>query len=174
QGQDQYDSANFSQGQGYFFGTGMKLDLAGQDEHQAARYGHGASAHFGVGLFIDHHGDDRYGSSGPFYNGGVAWDNSVSLMIDAGKGHDTYAFDRSTGLGRADYTSWGLFIDEGGADQYQAKSGLGDSSEKSTAGFFDLEGHDSYTLSDPSIAAETRPGDGKLFFYPEGSVFVDR
>ena len=109
-----------------------------------------------------------------FYNGGVAWDNSVSLMIDAGKGHDTYAFDRSTGLGRADYTSWGLFIDEGGADQYQAKSGLGDSSEKSVSGFFDLEGHDSYMLSDPSIAAETRPGDGKLFFYPEGGVFVDR
>jgi hypothetical protein len=174
EGQDHYDSANFSQGLGYFFGTGMKLDLAGHDEHQAARYGHGASAHFGVGLFIDHHGDDRYSSSGPFYNGGVAWDHSVSLMIDAGKGHDTYAFDRSTGLGRADYTSWGLFIDEGGADQYQAKSGLGDSSEKSAAGFFDLEGHDSYTLSDSSISAETRPGDGKLFFYPEGGVFVDR
>ena len=66
EGQDHYDSANFSQGQGYFFGAGMKLDLDGDDEHQAARYGHGASAHFGVGLFIDRHGDDRYGSSGPF------------------------------------------------------------------------------------------------------------
>ena len=66
----------------------MKLDLDGDDEHQAARYGHGASAHFGIGLFIDRHGDDRYSSSGAppafFYNGGVAWDSSVSLMIDAG------------------------------------------------------------------------------------------
>lgn len=88
EGHHHYDSANFSQGQGYFFGAGMKLDLDGDDEHQAARYGHGASAHFGIGLFIDRHGDDRYSSSGAppafFYNGGVAWDSSVSLMIDAG------------------------------------------------------------------------------------------
>ena len=175
QGHDHYDSANFSQGQGYFFGAGMKMDLDGDDEHQAARYGHGASAHFGVGLFIDQHGDDRYGSSGPFYNGGVAWDSSVSLMIDAGKGRDTYAFDRSTGLGRADYASWGLFIDEGGEDRYHAKSGFGDSSEKSVTGFFDLEGKDTYTLPpDSSMPDDTRPDDGRLFFYPHGGVFVDR
>ena len=175
EGRDHYASANFSQGQGYFFGAGTKLDLDGDDEHQAARYGHGASAHFGVGLFIDHHGDDRYGSSGPFYNGGVAWDSSVSLMIDAGQGHDTYAFDQSTGLGRADYSGWGLFIDEGGADQYQAKSGFGDSSEKSVAGFFDLEGKDTYTLPlDSSMPADHRPGNGQFFIHVHGGVFVDR
>jgi hypothetical protein len=175
EGHDHYDSANFSQGQGYFFGAGIKLDLEGDDEHQAARYGHGASAHFGIGLFVDHHGDDRYGSSGPFYNGGAAWDSSVGLMIDADKGRDTYAFDRSTGLGRADYSGWGLFIDEGGADLYHAKSGFGDSSEKSVAGFFDLEGKDSYVIpSDSSVPVDSRPGDGKLFFYPYGGVFVDR
>ena len=175
EGRDHYESANFSQGQGYFFGVGIKLDLDGDDEHQAARYGHGASAHFGVGLFIDHHGDDRYGSSGPFYNGGVAWDSSVSLMIDADKGRDTYTFNRSTGLGRADYAGWGLFIDEGGADQYHAKSGFGDSSEKSVAGFFDLEGKDTYTLPpDSPMPTDSRPSDGRLFFYPQGGVFVDR
>jgi len=175
EGHDHYDSANFSQGQGYFFGAGMKLDLDGEDEHQAARYGHGASAHFGIGLFIDRQGDDHYGSPGPFYNGGVAWDSSVSLMIDAGKGRDTYAFDRSTGLGRADYAGWGLFIDEGGEDQYQAASGFGNSSEKSAAGFFDLDGTDTYTQPpDSSIPADTRPGNGRLFFYPAGGVFVDR
>jgi hypothetical protein len=174
-GHDHYDSANFSQGQGYFFGAGMKLDLDGTDEHQAARYGHGASAHFGVGLFIDHHGDDRYGSSGPFYNGGGAWDSSVSLMIDADKGRDIYAFDRSTGFGRADSTSWGLFIDEGGADQYLAKSGFGDCSEKSVAGFFDLEGKDTYTLpADSAMTAAARPRDGSLHLSPQGGVFVDR
>lgn len=174
-GHDHYESANFSQGQGYFFGAGMKLDLSGNDEHRAARYGHGASAHFGVGLFIDQDGDDRYGSSGPFYNGGVAWDSSVSVMIDAGKGRDTYGFDRSTGLGKADYAGWGLFIDEGGTDRYQAKSGFGNSSEKSVAGFFDLEGTDTYVLpSDSSMPADSRPSDGRLFFYPQGGVFVDR
>ena len=175
EGRDHYDSANFSQGQGYFFGAGMKLDLDGDDEHQAARFAHGASAYFGVGLFIDDHGDDHYGSSGPFNNGGAASDSSVSVMIDAGKGRDTYAFDRSTGLGRADHSGWGLFIDEGGADQYNAKSGFGDSSEKSVAGFFDLDGRDSYTLPpDSSIPPDTRPGDGRLFSSPQGGVFVDR
>jgi hypothetical protein len=176
QGNDHYDSANFSQGQGYFFGVGTKLDLDGDDKHQAARYGHGASAHFGVGLFVDHHGDDHYSSSGPYYNGGVAWDNSASVLIDADKGRDIYLFDHTTGLGRADHTSWGLFIDEGGADRYQVKSGFGDSSEKSVAGFFDLEGTDTYTTvsSDSSQPAQHLPGDGRLFVYPHGGVFLDR
>ena len=174
EGNDHYDSANFSQGQGYFFGAGMKLDLDGNDKHQAARYGHGASAHFGVGLFIDRQGDDHYGSSGPYYNGGVAWDNSVSLMIDAGKGHDTYAFSRSTGLGRADYAGWGLFIDEGGEDQYQAPSGFGDSSENSVAGFFDLDGKDTYPQpSDSSMPPDARPSNERVFLYPQGGVFAD-
>jgi len=175
EGQDHYDSANFSQGQGYFFGTGMKLDFDGNDEHQGARYGHGASAHFGVGLFIDRQGDDRYSSSGPFYNGGVAWDHSVSLMLDAGKGRDIYNFEHSTGLGRADYAGWGLFIDEGGEDQYQVNSGFGDSSEKSVAGFFDLNGNDIYAPHpDSSMPPDTRPGNGKLFLYPQGGTFIDR
>ncbi len=75
EGNDHYDSANFSQRQANFFGAGMKLDLQGNDEHYSPRYGHVASAHFGVGLFIGHQGDDLYGSSSTFYNGGVAWDN---------------------------------------------------------------------------------------------------
>jgi hypothetical protein len=96
-------------------------------------------------------------------------------MIDADKGRDIYAFDRSTGFGRADSTSWGLFIDEGGADQYRAKSGFGDSSEKSVAGFFDLEGKDTYTLSpDSSIPTNARPSNGRLYSSPQGGVFVDR
>lgn len=174
EGHDHYDSANYSQGHGYFFGAGIKLDLEGDDEHLTARHGHGTSAHFGVGLFIDRHGDDHYGTSGPLHNGGVARDSSVGLMIDADKGRDTYAFDRSTGLGRADNSGWGLFIDEGGADLYHAKSGLGDSSESSVAGFFDLEGKDTYVVpSESSIPVDTRPGDGKLFYYPHGGVFVD-
>lgn len=175
EGHDHYQSANFSQGHGYFFGTGLKLDLDGDDDHQAARYGHGASAHFGAALFIDRHGDDHYGSSGPLYNGGVAWDHSVSLMIDGGKGRDNYAFDHSTGLGRADFSGWGLFIDEGGADRYQAKSGFGSASEKSLAGFFDLNGRDSYGLPpEPIVPPDQQPTDGKVILYPKGGLFLDR
>jgi len=145
EGHDHYQSANFSQGDGYFFGTGLKLDLDGDDHHQAARYGHGASAHFGTALFIDRHGDDQYGSSGPFYNGGVAWDYSVSLMIDAGKGRDTYLFDHSTGLGMAELTSWSVFIEEGGTDLYRVSRGMGTADNTSLIAFFDLGGTDDYS-----------------------------
>ena len=98
-GHDRYRSANFSQGHGYFFGLGVKLDLNGDDDHQAARYGHGTAAHFGVGLLIDYQGKDRYGSKGPFYNGGAAWDGSVALAIDGGMTSDFYDLPASTGLG---------------------------------------------------------------------------
>ena len=37
EGKDRYESSNFSQGCGYYFGTGLKLDLAGNDTHNAAR-----------------------------------------------------------------------------------------------------------------------------------------
>nr|MBA3753437.1 hypothetical protein [Nitrospira sp.] len=106
-GHDRYRSANFSQGHGYFFGLGVKLDLQGDDDHQAARYGHGTAAHFGVGLIVDYQGKDRYGSKGPFYNGGAAWDGSVALAIDGGVTSDFYDLPASTGLGMGDLGGWG-------------------------------------------------------------------
>ena len=173
-GHDRYESANFSQGMGYFFGAGLHLDLAGHDTYQAARYGNGASAHFGVGLFLDYQGNDRYGSTGPFYNGGVAWDRSVSLMIDGGTSPDLYDFGRTTGLGRADYSSWGIFIDEGGSDAYRTSSGFGEAAENSAAGFFDLDGNDTYRLPDGlSPQPDPSPANATRFRYPHGGVFVD-
>jgi len=175
EGHDQYRSANFSQGHGYFWGIGTLLDLDGDDDYQAARYGHGSSAHFGVSLFADRHGDDRYGSTGPFYNGGVAWDNSVSLMLDSGNGKDHYSFQSSTGLGAADFSGWGMFIEEGGDDRYQAKSGFGRASEKGVSGFFDLAGKDLYRVQEGSIMpTQEEPADGKFISYPTGGIFVDR
>ncbi|HEY7129701.1 MAG TPA: hypothetical protein VH332_08515 [Nitrospira sp.] len=175
EGNDRYQSANFSQGHGYFFGAGLFLDLDGNDEYLAARYGHGSSAHYGVGLFNDRHGADRYASTGPFYNGGVAWDHGVSLMIDAGFEADRYDLSSTTGLGKGDYSGWGLFIDEGGDDQYHAKEGFGRSSEHGLGAFFDLKGHDTYdVLPDAVRRAEDRPSDGKVTLYPEGGLFVDR
>lgn len=174
-GEDHYQSANFSQGHGYFFGAGVLLDLDGNDEYQAARYGHGSSAHYGVGYFNDRGGDDRYGSTGPFYNAGVAWDHGVSAMIDSGNGRDQYRFEQSTGLGGADYSGWGLFIDEGGNDQYAVKAGLGRATEKGIGAFFDLNGTDTYKLQPERIVpSEPQPSDGKVIPYPKGGLFVDR
>jgi len=174
EGNDRYRSANFSQGHGYFFGAGAFLDLSGNDEYVAARYGHGSSAHYGVGLFSDRQGADYYESTGPFYNGGVAWDHGMSMMIDAGTEPDRYVFLSSNGLGKADYSGWGLFIDEGGNDSYQTRDGYGLASQHGIGGFFDLKGIDTYKL-DPSMAeADLRPADGKVFLYPSGGLFVDR
>ncbi|BCA53390.1 hypothetical protein W02_05300 [Nitrospira sp. KM1] len=175
EGDDMYHSANFSQGHGYFFGAGVLLDLAGNDSYRAARYGHGSSAHYGVGLFNDREGDDQYDSGGPFYNGGVAWDHGVSMMVDSGNGKDRYEFSRTSGLGVADYSGWGLFIDEAGNDQYRVKSGFGVSSEQGIAAFVDLHGVDTYTIGiGAGPPSDTQPSDGKMFRYPEGGIFIDR
>lgn len=174
-GHDHYQSANFSQGHGYFFGAGVLLDLDGDDEYQAARYGHGSAAHYGVALLNDRHGGDHYGSSGPFYNGGVAWDHAVSLMLESGNGEDQYGFEQSTGLGGADYSGWGLFIDEGGNDRYSAKSGFGHATEHGLGAFFDLKGKDSYTLpQDPAEPTGQPPAEGTVMIRSAGGLFVDR
>jgi hypothetical protein len=174
-GHDRYQSANFSQGHGYFFGVGLLLDLDGDDEYQAARYGHGSSAHYGVALFNDRHGDDHYSSSGPFYNGGVAWDHGVSLMLESGNGKDRYGFEQSTGHGGADYSGWGLFIEEGGNDQYKANSGFGRSSEQGLGAFFDLNGKDDFVIpKESTVQTEQVPGNHRLILYPKGGLFVDR
>ena len=174
EGNDRYRSANFSQGHGYFFGVGAFLDLSGNDEYLAARYGHGSSAHYGVGFFTDRQGADHYASTGPFYNGGVAWDHGMSVMIDAGTESDRYGFQSSNGLGKADYSGWGLFIDEGGNDSYQTKDGYGLSSQRGVGGFFDLKGTDTYQLAPSTADGDLRPTDGKVLLYPGGGLFVDR
>ena len=174
-GRDRYRSANFSQGHGYFFGLGTKLDLAGDDEHQSARYGVGTAAHFGVGLSLDYQGKDRYGSKGPFYNGGTAWDGSVALAVDGGPDSDFYDLPASTGLGMADLGGWGLFIEEGGADQYFVGRGLGQGADTSIGAFFDLEGRDDYS-SVPLRNGEARPErlNRKTYLENQGSLFIDR
>ncbi|MEE8349345.1 MAG: hypothetical protein V3R94_07235 [Acidobacteriota bacterium] len=164
-GNDLYLSANFSQGSGYFFGAGIKLDLEGNDRHTAARYGQGTAAHFGVGLFVDSQGSDQYTSSGVIYNGGSAWDRSVTVFIDGGPQSDSY---HSFAPGRADHGSWSLSIDEGGPDRYSSSGGFGSASEDSMVGFFDLGGQDEYVGNSRNVRNNTILLDAK------GGLFVDR
>ncbi|MEW6542777.1 MAG: hypothetical protein AB1411_04105 [Nitrospirota bacterium] len=170
-GDDRYRSANFSQGAGYFFGAGIKLDLAGHDQHLAARYGLGAAAHGGLGLHVDYEGYDRYGSTGPHYDGGAAWDRSVALCLDAGTGDDRYDLSKSDGLGLADLGAWGLFVDEGGKDRYLVPTGMGTAHSKSLGGFFDLAEEDEYVLV-PASASGQR--DNGQILTGEGALFLDR
>ena len=171
-GDDRYDSSNFSQACGYFFGTGLKLDLAGDDVHGAARYGHGSGAHYGLGLFIDYAGRDVYKSPGPTYNGGCAWDHSVFLCVDAGNGNDAYQWQRSAGLGRADIGSWGIFADLGGDDRYVVKSGLGRAAKTSLSVFYDRSGADDY--SGVRSPGKPPPADELTRTTDAGGLFVDR
>jgi hypothetical protein len=102
---------------------------------------------------------------------GVSWDHGVSLAIDGGNGNDLYAFDRSSGLGKANHMGWAIFIDEGGDDRYRTQSGFGEAAEGSLAGFFDLAGSDTY-----SFLAETpvQLSNGNTVPRSPGGLFVDR
>jgi hypothetical protein len=171
-GDDRYRSANFSQGAGYFFGAGFKLDGTGNDQHQAARYGLGAAAHGAVGLHVDYEGYDRYGSTGPFYNCGAAWDRSLALCLDAGAGDDRYELSKSDGLGLADHQAWGMFLDEAGDDSYLAPRGLGMALHESLGVFFDLAGDDVYA-SVPRPASGRRDN-GEIVVDQAGGLFEDR
>ena len=170
-GRDRYDSSNFSQGCGYFFGVGLKLDLAGDDVHGAARYGHAAGAHFGMGLFADYAGRDTYTSTGPTYNGGCAWDRSAFLFVD-GAGDDAYRLERSAGPGRADINSWAAFADLAGDDRYVTPAGLGRASRNALAAFLDLAGADDYRRAGRS--GDFQPADGATHHTPDGGLFLDR
>ncbi|MBM4127137.1 MAG: hypothetical protein FJ247_07280 [Nitrospira sp.] len=170
-GRDHYQSANFSQGMGYFWGIGTFLDLDGDDEYQAARYGQGASAHYGVGMQLDYQGNDQYRSIGPYYNKGVSWDHGVSLAIDGGTGNDLYALDATNGLGKANHMGWAIMVDEGGQDRYTTQSRFGEAAEESLAGFFDLAGSDTYSIL---AATPVQLSNGSTIPRSPGGLFVDR
>jgi hypothetical protein len=187
-GDDTYASSNFSQGCGYYFGAGLKLDLDGADSHGAARYGHASGAHFGMGLFVDYRGRDRYTSTGPTYNGGCAWDHSIFLCIDAGAAGDSYDLTRSAGLGRADINSWGVFADLGGADRYSLRNRPGHATRTGVGVFYDRAGADEYAMSKKKKkkrkknkkrnkkkqAGQGQPGNGRLVVTEQGGMFWDR
>jgi len=170
-GRDRGSSSNFSQGCGYFFGVGLRLDLAGDDVHGAARYGHASGAHFGMGLFVDYAGRDTYTSTGPTYNCGCAWDRSAFMFIDGGDADDAYQLSRSSGLGRADINSWGVFAEMGGDDRYTAPGGLGKTSRTGLAVFYDRAGKDDYTKAPAS--GKFKPADSATHHTADGGLFID-
>jgi hypothetical protein len=167
-GDDHYQSSNFSQGCGYYFGGGLKIDLGGDDKHETARYGSGAGAHQAIGLAIDLSGGDHYHSTGPTYHGGCAWDHSAFMCIDAGKDNDVYELERTSGLGVADISSWGVFAQLGGNDQYRVSHGIGKGGSSSLAVFFDHFGDDQY------FTDRERKNETVLIEDDQQSLFIDQ
>ena len=123
-------------------------------------------------MFIDYTGADTYASTGPTYNGGCAWDHSAFVFIDAGAEGDKYEWARSSGLGRADIGSWGVFADLGGDDAYTANGSPGACTRAGLAVFFDAAGRDDYTAI--RGAGATKPTDGHTYADPAGGLFIDR
>jgi len=162
-GDDRWESDNFSQGVGYYYGHGLKLDAAGRDVHHAARYGQGAGVHYGMGVFLDYGGADAYASSGPIRNAAGAFDHGLALFVDAGVEGDAYDFARSEALGRADFGAMAVAADLGGKDRYATKGRPGHASRGGAAVFYDAAGDDDYAAAGglPNHAA-TPDGEGGL------------
>lgn len=127
-GNDFYESGVYGQGVGIADGVGVFVDRSGRDEHIGLWYGMGAGVHGGVGIFVDRGRDeDRYGASRASHNAvlGVGHDDGRGLFVDEG-GNDQYRLE-GLAAGAATCGSVGLFVDEAGEDVYDgtAARGLG-------------------------------------------------
>ena len=145
-GDDTYSCGLFGQGASYWYAVGMLLDVAGRDRYDGVWYVQGSSAHYGVaalcdlagddsyhnshaqsqgqghdysiGLLSDHAGDDVYSGGGNRLGGGL-W-NGIGLFRDAA-GNDRYeghANFGDTGRCRPEHPCMGLFLDEGGKNEF--------------------------------------------------------
>jgi len=117
EGDDVYESGNWSLGCGYWYGMGFAYDGSGDDRYISASWSQAAGAHFCIGALIDEGGNDYH----------ECWQEQSAGM---GFGHD---FTLS------------LFLNKGGDDTYKLKDdGLGYAINMSQVFFFDTEGKDKY------------------------------
>ena len=115
-GTDLYDAGVFSQGGGYYHGTGMLLDLgAGGDEFVATRYALGWGAHGGLGFLDNAGGDDLYRTRHSVV-AGLAWDYSLAWFRDRSGNDDYRVGDFSLGASAHGSVAW--FTDADGSDTY--------------------------------------------------------
>jgi hypothetical protein len=114
-GNDRYEGGEFSQGGGYFWGTGLLHDAGGNDLYYGNRYAQGFACHQAAGLFSDMAGDDVYWAMRAAAQG-AAWDQSVAMMFDGG-GNDVYRAE-SLAQGAAAQQSKAWLFDAGGNDAY--------------------------------------------------------
>lgn len=126
-GDDEYTSANWSLGSGYWYGIGWVYDGAGNDRYTASVFSLAAGAHFCIGALIDESGDDHYVGLGDSHTGlGFGHDFTVAILYD-GAGNDEYRYG-ADGFGYAINMSVALFVDAAGDDRYaldKGKTGFG-------------------------------------------------
>ncbi len=138
-GRDRYEAGNFSQGGGYFFGTGILADLGSDpDSYTGSRYDQGFSAHQAIGIFIEEGGDDFY-TTNHCVAQGLAWDECVTVFVDDA-GNDSYNGGDGFSQGASAHNSFCLFRDRGGKDTYVSSGG------QARAGGNDYHGGTSFSL----------------------------
>ena len=122
EGNDTYESGNWSIGTGYWFGTGLLYDGSGDDLYRSVYFTQASGAHFCIGAIIDEGGNDRHilyetGGAGIAFG----WDFAVALLFDKG-GDDLYQARRIS-IGCAQIRSNALLVDIGGDDTYALPPG---------------------------------------------------
>ncbi|HVS35416.1 MAG TPA: hypothetical protein VMS17_07510 [Gemmataceae bacterium] len=150
-GDDHYQCGVFGQGVSYWYGLGMLIDLEGDDSYEGVWYCQGSAAHYGVGALCDMAGDDTYVTKltmgqGAAHDYSIAWlhdatgndtyecpgncmgfalYNGIGIFWDEA-GDDAYktvgAAFGATGETRPESLCLGLFIDEGGKNDFPKDS----------------------------------------------------
>ncbi len=134
-GDDVYEYDYLAHGGGYWCGMGFARDFGGNDRRLGAtlkaydgaertqarfqRFGVGWGCHYALGFLFDDQGDDTYG--GTIMGLGMAWDDSVGVLVDFG-GNDRY--DATGGLtqGVGAQAGLGILFDYNGQDVYLGRN----------------------------------------------------
>ena len=117
EGNDLYESANWSLGCGYWYGMGFVYDGSGDDIYRSASWTQAAGAHFCIGALIDEAGEDKHECWAEQSVGmGFGHDYTIALFLNRG-GDDVYKL-KDNGLGYAINMSQVFFFDTAGKDRY--------------------------------------------------------
>jgi hypothetical protein len=136
----------FEDGRSAAGGIGILLDLAGDDRYEAQVFAQGVGYYEGLGLLVDDGGNDRFDAA--WYAMGAAVHDAAGILLKRGAGNDRYRASHEIALGAAHDFSVGIFVDEGGNDEYVLSDlGLGAAMDNSTGLFVDAAGDDRYQVT---------------------------
>ena len=133
-------------------GIGLLLDLAGNDRYEAQVFAQGAGYYEGLGMLLDDGGNDRFESA--WYAMGASAHYAAGILLKRGVGSDVYRSTHEMVLGTGNDLSVGVFVDEGGDDEYTVgRLSLGVAHANSTGIFVDGAGNDRYAVVSPTCSA---------------------
>jgi hypothetical protein len=187
EGDDLYESGNWSKGCGYWYGVGILYDGSGDDTYRSCYFTQASGAHYAIGALIDEGGNDMHIL---FETKGAAlafgWDFTIAYFEDDG-GDDLYDAGIIS-LGTAEIRSNALFLEMGGDDVYKVnwktlKLGASDYRKgyrypnryspyifsrytKNIGIFLDLGGNDRYELRGKVEGNESIYGNNRFWLQP--------